>query len=219
MTSNKNNNFCLKKCFSWSFVLRILMVISLILAFWKKDYTWVVGTFIGIFISILPTILKRDVEITLPWIFDFLIAAVVSLHMCGRLLDYYYIIPGYELLTRFFISLLVAFIGLAFIYILDEYWEGLKMDKYAMGFVVVIATMSVGVILEFIKWLNISGYYYYMTNDLLMKNLGADTIAGIIVAIIGVRLIKSGEFDEMTDKMGKQIDEALIHRKKEEKGE
>jgi len=201
---------CKKRCFSFSFLLRIVMIISLILAIWKRDWVWVVGTFIGIFISILPSILKKDVKFTLPWLLDFLIALVTILHMGGRLLDFYYTIENYHLITRFFISLLVAFIGLAMIYILDEHWDGLRMDKYAMAFVTVIFTMAVGVILEFVKWINVTGTYYIKTNTVLMLNLSLDTIAGIFIAIIGVSLIKSGKFEIMTDEFGNQIDRIVI---------
>jgi len=208
----KIKEICKKRCVSFSFLLRIIMIISLILALWKKDYTWVVGTLIGFIISILPTILKKDVKFTLPWILDFLIALVTILFVGGRLLDYNSTVPGYQLVTRFFMSIFVAFLGLAVIYVLDEHWDGLKMDKYAMAFVTVILTMSIGVFLEFIKWLNITGIYYIRSNHALMMNLSADTVAGIIIAIIGVSLIKSGKFEKITDDFGDQIDKMVIDR-------
>jgi hypothetical protein len=188
------------------------MVISIIIAIWKRDWVWVVGTCIGLFISVLPSIIKKDAKFTLPWILDFLIALVTILHMGGRLFDYYYTIENYQLLTRFFISVLVAFIGLSMIYILDEHWDGLRMDKYAMGFVTVIFTMAIGVILEFVKYINLTGIYYVKTNQVLMLNLSTDTVAGIIIAIIGVNLIKTGKFDEITDDFGNKIDEMVIDR-------
>jgi len=203
---------CRKRCFSFTLLLRIVMIISITLAVWRKDWTWVVGTCIGLFISLIPSIIKRDAKFTLPWLLDFLIALVSILHVGGRLLDYYYTIPGYQLVTRFFISVLVAFIGLAMIFILDEHWDGLKMDKYAMAFVTVIFTMAIGVFLEFIKWLNVTGTYYVKTNHVLMLNLSADTIAGIIIAIIGVSLIKTGQFDKMTDNFSDQIDKMVIDK-------
>lgn len=205
-------NICRKQCFSITFFLRIVMIISIILAIWKNDIAWVVGTCIGLFISILPGIIKKDVKFTLPWILDFLIALVTILHVGGRLLDYYYTIENYQLIARFFISVLVAFIGFAMIFILDEHWDGLKMDKYAMAFVTVIFTMAIGVFLEFVKWLNVFGTYYIKTNHALMMNLSADTIAGIIIAFIGVNLIKTGKFDKMTDDFGNQIDKLLIEK-------
>ena len=76
---NKIRDLCRKRCVSVSFILRIVMIISIILSIWKEDYVWVVGTFIGLFISILPSILKRDTKFTLPWILDLLIALVHSL--------------------------------------------------------------------------------------------------------------------------------------------
>ena len=209
---SKLKKICNKQCLSFTLLLRIIMIISIIIAFWRRDYVWVVGTFFGFFVSILPSLIKKDAKFTLPWIFDFLIALVTILHMGGRLFDYYYTIENYHLVTRFFISVLVAFIGLSMIYILDEHWDGLKMDKYAMGFVTVVFTMFVGVILEFVKYLNVTGTYYIKTNHVLMLNLSLDTIAGIIIAIIGVNLIKSGKFDEITDDFGNKIDEMVIER-------
>ena len=209
---SKIKEICKKRCVSFSFILRIIMIISLILALWKKDYTWVVGTLIGFTISILPTILKKDAKFTLPWILDFLIALITILFVGGRLLDYDSTVPGYQLVTRFFMSIFVAFLGLAVIYVLDEHWDGLKMDKYAMAFVTVILTMSIGVFLEFIKWLNITGIYYIKSNHALMMNLSADTVAGIIIALIGVNLIKSGKFEKITDDFGNQIDKMVIER-------
>lgn len=202
---------------SISFFFRVILIISIILAIWKKDWVWVVGTCIWLIIIFTPAILKRDVKLTLPWIFDFLIALVSVLHIGGRLLDYYLIIPGYQLITRFFISVLVAFISLAIISILDEHWDGLMMDKYALVFVTIIFTMAIGVFMEFIKWLNITGTYYERSNHVLMMNLSADTLAGFIIAIIGVKLIKSGRLDKMTDTLGNQIDELLFHKQEGKK--
>ena len=208
----KIKDICKKRCVSFSFLLRIIMIISLILALYKKDYTWVVGTFIGFFISILPTILKKDTKFTLPWVLDFLIALITILFVGGRLLDYDSTIPGYQLVTRFFMSIFVAFISLAVIYVLDEHWDGLKMDKYAMAFVTLILTMAIGVFLEFIKWLNITGIYYIKTNQALRMNLSADIVAGLIIAIIGVNLIKTGKFEKITDDFGNQIDKMVIEK-------
>jgi hypothetical protein len=87
------------------------------------------------------------------------------------------------------------------------------MDKYAMAFVTIICTMATGVFLELIKWVNITGTYYEKTNHVLMMNLSADTLAGIIIAVIGVNLIKTGKLEKITDEFGDQIDELILHRK------
>ncbi len=202
-----------------SYSLKTAMVISLILAFWKKDWIWVFGTIIGLIISFMPTLLKRDIKFTLPWPIDLMIAAITLLHMGGRLLEGYSIIPWYLQFTHFVISIFVAFLAFAFIYILDEYWEGLEMDKYAMAFVVIIFTMAAGVAMEFGKWITDyllgSPIYRQWTLENTMINLLVTTIAGVSMAIIGVSLIKRGSLETMTEEFGKQINSTIIHRKKQ----
>lgn len=202
-----------------SYSLKTAMIISLILAFWKKDWIWVFGTIIGLIISFMPTLLKRDIKFTLPWPIDLMIAVITLLHMGGRLLEGYSIIPWYLQFTHFAISIFVAFLAFAFIYILDEYWEGLEMDKYAMAFVVIIFTMAAGVAMEFGKWITDyllgSPIYRQWTLENTMINLLVATIAGVSMAIIGVSLIKRGSLETMTEEFGKQIDSTIIHRKKQ----
>ena len=211
--AGKKKPFHLKKNIIASYSMKIVLIVTLILSIWKKDWIWVLGCFFGIFIGFVPALLKHDIKITLPWAIELLVAAVAALNMGGILLNAYYIIPGYTQLTDFSTSILVAFITFAIIYILDQYWDGLNMDKYAMAFVVSVTTMASCVVLEFVKWLNIFGAKQY-TVDGVIVSLLIGTIGGIIMALIGVNLIKRGQFDEMTDDLGKQIDTTIIHREK-----
>jgi hypothetical protein len=183
------------------------MFILLLIAIWNDDWTGVFGCVIGIALSFIPSILHKNFNITLPWILDILIAFALFLHIGGVVLNAYHIIPLYDSLTHFVSAILVAFLAFVAIYILDKYWKGLHMNKYAMAFMVVIFTMAMGVIWEFFEW----------TTDLLfqtheqwglfdtMKDLLIDTFAGIFIAIIGVNLIKKGKFQKITSKLGKQI--------------
>jgi hypothetical protein len=217
MSAKQEPSITKKVILSYSF--KIILVISLFLAAWKRDWIWVIGTIIGILLSITPTLLKHDIKITLPWPIDLMIACITVLHVGGRLLNAYTTIPWYLEFTHLLISALIAFLAFAVIYILDEYWEGLMMDKYAMAFLVVIFTMAVGVLMEFGKW--IVDYlfgppiYRVWSLNTTMTNLLLTTISGIIVAVIGVNLMKSGSFEEMTDEFGEQVDSVIIHRKKE----
>ena len=144
--------------------LHLVLIATLVIAVWKSEWIWVLGCFAGLFIGFIPSLLDRNISMTLPWPIELLIAAVCALNMGGALLDAYYTIPGYHQLTQFFISILVAFLAFAVIYILDEYWDGLKMDKYAMAFVVVIGTMASLVVLEFIKWFKLFGQNHCTSN-------------------------------------------------------
>jgi hypothetical protein len=133
--------------------------------------------------------------------------------MVGVLLNAYYVIPGFGEITQFFTSVLVAFLAFAVIYILHVYWDGLIMDKYAMAFVVVLGTMAGGVILEFVKWFKLFGATQTSVEGVL-TSLFISTLSGILIALIGVNLIKRGEFDELTEDLGKQFDSIMKQRKK-----
>ena len=201
------------KSYIASISMKIVLVVTLVLAIWKKEWIWVFGCIAGIIIGFVPTLLKHDFKVTLPWSIELLIAGVLALNMGGVLLDAYYSIPGYAGFTQFLTSVLVAFLAFAVIYIVDIYWDGLNMDKYAMAVVVVITTMAAGVIMEFIKWFKIFGRKPETVEQVLISLL-ISTVAGIIIASISVNLIKQGKFEDITEELGEQIDSTVIHRKK-----
>jgi len=199
-----------------SHFLKVIMVLLLVVAVWNKNWSGVFGCIFGILLSGIPSILKRNYNVTLPWILDMLIAFALFLHIGGLVLYAYQIIPGYDMITHFFSSIIVAFLAFVVIYLLDEYWDGLHMDKYAMAFVVIIFTMAMGVIWEFFEWsidFLFPTYEQWGLYD-TMKDLFIDTVAGIFMAFIGVNLIRKGKFKGLIDDLGKQFDAFIINRKK-----
>jgi len=198
-----------------SYILKIIMIIFLIISIWKLHWIWIFGCILALIVSLIPTILKRNYQITLPLVLDILITIALILHVGGGLLGAYGI-SYYDTLTHFVSSFLIAFIAFVIIYILDEYWDGLKMDKYAMAFVVVIATIAIGVIWEFNEWITdlVFGTHEQWGYTDTLKDLFIDTLAGIAMAFIGVSMIKRGSFDEITEEFGEQIDKKIIKSKK-----
>jgi len=197
-----------------SYILKIIMIIFLIISIWKLHWIWIFGCILALIVSFIPTILKRNYQITLPLILDILITIALILHVGGGLLGAYGI-SHYDTLTHFVSSFLIAFIAFVIIYILDEYWDGLKMDKYAMAFVVIITTIAIGVIWEFNEWITdiIFGTQEQWGYNDTIKDLFIDMVAGIIMAFIGVTMIKRGSFDELTEDLGEQIDKKIIKKR------
>ena len=194
-----------------SYSMKVVLIVTIIIAVFQCEWLWVIGSIVGIIISFIPSIIKMDVSVTLPWSIEFLIVGIIALNMGGVLLNAYYAIPGYSNLTQFLISILVAFIAFALIFILDIYWDGLKMDQSAMAFVVVVTTMAAAVIFEFIKWFQFFGVKSESVEQVLISLL-VSTFAGIIMAAVGSFLIKKGDFGYMTASLGKQVDSTLIKR-------
>ncbi|UCB58419.1 MAG: hypothetical protein JSV67_07405 [Thermoplasmatales archaeon] len=199
-----------------SYTLKIIMIVFLIISIWKLHWIWIFGCSLTLIVSFVPTILKRNYQITLPLVLEILIIIALILHVGGGLLGAYGI-SHYDTLTHFVSSFLVAFLAFVIIYILDEYWDGLMMDKYAMAFVVIIATIAMGVIWELNEWITdiIFGTHEQWGYTDTLKDLFIDALAGFVMAVIGVTMIKRGSFDDMTEEFGEQIDKII---KKSEKG-
>jgi hypothetical protein len=196
-----------------SFSMKLVIIVTLILAIYVKQWIWVIGSIIAVLIGFIPTLLKKDIKFTLPWSIELLIASVFGLNMIGILLNAYDSIPGFVAITQILFSILVAFFSFAIIYILHIYWDGLIMDKYAIAFLVVVTTMASAVVLEFIKWFKIFGRKQTSVEGVLTCLL-VSTIFGIITALIGVSLMKTGKFDVITEDLGRQIDAKIIKRNK-----
>lgn len=194
-----------------SYSMKIVLLVTIVIAIGQSEWLWVIGSVVGIIIGFIPSLIKQNVNVTLPWPIEFLIVGIIALNMGGVLLRAYTTIPWYAGLTQFLISILVAFIAFAIIYILDIYWDGLKMDQSAMAFVVVITTMAAAVVFEFIKWFRIFGSRSESVEQVLISLLES-TIAGIIMAAVGSYLIKQGEFGQYTEGLGKQVDKNIIQR-------
>ena len=197
-----------------SFILRFIIIILFVVSIFRSHWIWVFGCILALIVSLIPTILKRNYEIHLPLVLEILITTALLLHIGGGILEGYSSIPYYDTLTHFVSSFLVAFLAFVIIYILDIYWDGLKMDKYALAFIVVIFTVAMGVVWEYNEWVTdlIFGTKEQWGYNDTIKDLFIDMLAGIVMAIIGVNLIKKGKLDDMTEDLGRQIDEAIIKK-------
>jgi hypothetical protein len=200
-----------------SFGLKTCMIILLLISIINIQINWIFGCSLGIFLSFIPMILNKNYKIHLPLILDILITLALFLHIGGVLLDAYQLIPFYDVLTHFVSSFIIAFLSFISIYIIDEFWDGLQMDKYALAFIVVLLTVSLGVVWEFAEW---SSDIFFGTHEQwgyndTIKDLSVDMLAGIVLAILGITLIKRHQFDELIDDLEKGIQNRVLNRNKQ----
>lgn len=198
-----------------AYSLQGVLILTMIIAAIERQWLWMIGGVVSVFIGFLPQIIHKDVRVTLPWQIELLIALVAGLNMGGFLLNYYYTVPWYGNVTEFLILVLVALICFALVYILDESWDGLMMDKYAMAFLVAVTTMAATTVLEFIKYLIFPSLSPDAAYEILF-NLFIGMMAGIFTALIGVNLISKGKFESFTEELKKQVDEMLLKKNKKE---
>jgi hypothetical protein len=197
-------------------VFRIGLAFLLVIAILNKDLQWTLECISGLILSSVPFFLNRSLKIEIPGILDLMITFALFLHTgIGGVLDVYYAFPNFDIATHFISSVLIAFLALITLYILDEYWDGLYMNTYAMAFGVVVITMALGVVWEFGEWTSdtLFGLGAQWGLQDTMTDLLVDTIGGIVLAVVGVILIKKGSLQEMTKDLRKRVDSLINHKK------
>lgn len=163
----------------------------------------------------LPAIINRRYDVTLPLALDCLLTLALLLHIGGQVTRAYFILPHYDTIAHFTSGALVASMAFIVIYVLDKYWYGLTMDPYVMAFFVVITAMAMGVVWEFSELASdlYLGTWSQRGNQDTMGDLLMDTLAAIVVAVVGVLLVKRGEMGKMADGLGKFVDSKARKKK------
>jgi len=199
-----------------SWILKALMVLLILMAVVRGMGTWVFGGIIALFLCMIPTIINWKWKDTVPVVIDILVTLALLIHIGGEVTAAYFILPHYDTVAHFTSSLLIACIAFVAIYALDRYWGGLSMDIYVMAFFVVIMAMALGVAWEFTEWASdiYTGSWAQRGNQDTMGDLLIDTLGGILMALIGVLLVKRGKMDKATEGIGKLI-ESKGQKKKE----
>jgi hypothetical protein len=164
-----------------------------------------------IFIAFIPAILRRFLKINLPYLFDFFICLALIFHMGNGLLDVCNVIPIYNKFTHFFSACVVAFIFLILLFVFNEYYRGIAVNKFKIMFDVVVITMAFGVFWEFLEW--ISDFFFNLgaqpsLND-TMGDLFADTLGGLLIAFIGYFLIKKGILRNFSKDLKKHFNDLI----------
>jgi hypothetical protein len=191
-----------------SYMLKALMVLLILMAARREMWSWAFGGIIALLLCMIPTIVNWKWKDTVPVAIDILVTLALVIHIGGEVTCAYFILPHYDTIAHFTSSILIACIAFVAIYALDRYWSGLSMDIYVMAFFVVIMAMAMGVCWEFSEWASdiFGGNWAQRGNQDTMGDLLIDTLGGIVMAIIGVLLVKRGKMDKATEGMGKLID-------------
>jgi hypothetical protein len=175
--------------------MKIILFLFAVVSFLRKEYVWTIGIIFSIFLTQLPTIIKRDFNVQIPIIFDIVITLSVFLHIIGGYLGLYWFIPYYDNLTHFLSSMTISLIGVTFLYILAFSFNLVKLPPLGFGIFTVLFAMGMGVIWEMLEWF----FDVLLSTDLqfglhnTMWDLTFDTLAGIIVGTVATIKLKRGE--------------------------
>ena len=105
-----------------SSILQLLILVFIIISVYNNKYLVVIGGILSLFITFLPSIIKRKFGIHLPLTLNLLIVISLYLHIGGLTMGWYEnFAPFYDKFGHFLGSVTVALLGFSLAIILEKY--------------------------------------------------------------------------------------------------
>lgn len=155
------------------------------------NLTWVPAAVISLFVSLIPSILRRDLNIMLPVELNFWIVLALFLHVVGGFSGFYNTVPGWDHLTHMMSASLIGALGFVVVVVIDKYVESIDLPRPFLAFFILMFTMAMGVLWEIMEFTNDSIAHTRLQYGLAdtMLDLLFDGFAGFVVAILGVQYL------------------------------
>jgi hypothetical protein len=167
----------------------------------------IVTSFIGFFMTCIPYLIGRRIQVTLPWEVNFLIAFAVFLHVAGYSQHLYLLLyPYYDKFAHFISSITVAVLAFVSILLIDRF-SCTKLHRWQIFFYIVIFTMAIGAFWEIYEYLMDTFIGAYLTKSLqqglddTMIDLILDLLGGIVIGLFGAWYIERKTLEELTNPM------------------
>lgn len=195
-----------------SLALKAGIVFAAVIALFNGSYVWVFAGLFALAFSFVPTVLRRNYRISIPWLLELLIFLALFLHVAGGVFDLYDRIDRWDTMTHFVSTFMLAIVGLTIIYLMHVYWDGLTMDIRAIMVFTLFIGAFLGVTWEVVEW---SADQVFGTteqhglND-TMKDLVMDLIGAMLAAVLGAKWIIDGTLRRMTADFGRSLNEKVF---------
>jgi hypothetical protein len=173
-----------------------------------REYTYIPAALIAVFISTLPSVIKRDLNLVLPVELNFWIVLALFVHIVGSFSGFYDNLPGWDHLTHAMSASLVAALGFVVVVAVDKYADSIYLPPAFLALFIIMFTMAIGVIWELTEYLvdelTCSHLQYSLTDT--MRDLLFDTIGALLVASVGSFYLTHTSIDHFVDTL--QVDKA-----------
>jgi hypothetical protein len=172
-----------------------------------RDPSIISTSFIGFFMTCIPYLIGRRIQVTLSWEVNFLIAFAVFLHVAGYSQHLYLLLyPYYDKFAHFVSSITVAVLAFVSILLINRF-SCTKLHRWQIFFYIVIFTMAIGAFWEIYEYLMDTFFGAYLTKSLqqglddTMIDLILDLLGGVVIGFFGAWYIERKTLEELTDPM------------------
>lgn len=172
------------------------------------NYTWLPASVLCLFVSVIPSILRRDLEIVLPFELNFWIVLALFLHVIGGFSGFYDNVPYWDHITHAMSASLIAALGFVVVVSVDKYVETIHLPRPFLVLFIIMFTMAFGVIWELMEFLNdqIFGTRLQYDLDDTMVDMMFDAFGGFIVGIAGYHYLTNTTPEHFVEEM--KVDKA-----------
>ena len=174
----------------------------------SDNLTWVPAAVLSLLVSLVPSILRRDLKLVLPFELNFWIVLALFLHVIGGVSGLYDKVTGWDHITHAMSSSLIAALGFVVVVAIDKYVESIHLPRPFLAAFIIMFTMAMGVLWEIMEYSNdvLTGSHlqYGLTDTML--DLLFDGFAGFIVGIAGAHYLVNVTPEHFVESL--QVDQA-----------
>ncbi len=180
-----------------SWLMKLLMVAILPLELYYGEVLFFIATVVAIILSIVPSALEHNYDITLPFELDLLITLSIFLHtFMGEWLNLYERVWIWDKILHIYGSAVVALLAFVTVYTL-HYTKRLRLTLPLIVFFSFAIAMAAGGIWEIGEFLSDKGFGTHSQDGLTdtMLDLIDDFIGGVVVSFLGLLYVKYSKPD------------------------
>lgn len=189
-----------------AYTLQFLLVALLVWELVQRQYLYALVGALAVVLSLLPAWFARNYRITLPWIVESLIAFGLLLHVSGLTFRWYVQFYWWDIVVHLIGTSIIALLGFLLVFAL-YYSERINVTLRMMGFFAFIFAIAIGALWEIAEFATDKtvGSKSQPSLDDTMYDLINDTIAAVIVSVLGVWYVKNQPEEKLKMHVGHWI--------------
>jgi len=173
---------------------------------------WIYSGIFCIFFAMVPTLLRRYVDINIPWKLEFLLFLALFLHVGGGALGLYNVFWTWDMVTHFVSTFMLALIVFIMFFIVNERLGSMQLNARKIIIITMIIAMSLGLIWEGMEIAADVLVDLRAAEDIndTMLDLVMDAVGGLAAALLAVRWHRDGTLQRTSSEFGSGMDNLFV---------
>lgn len=159
-------------------VLRFLVVLTMILQAFNRDYQSVLVCGLTLVLFMLPSIIERRLHIDLPDTLEIvLLLFIFAAEILGEIREFYVLVPHWDTALHTINGFLFAAIGFCIVNLLNENKRvSMSLSPFYMAVAAFCFSMTIGILWEFFEWSMDNWFALDMQKDAVLQTISSVSI-------------------------------------------